>query len=43
MDDFISVLSGRTETVKLLEGIMKEKGQSPDDWLDTFLQRRKKL
>jgi type IV secretion system protein VirB4 len=43
MDDFISVLSGRTETVKLLEEIMKEKGQSPDDWLDTFLQRRKKL
>tara|TARA_R110001592_G_scaffold31482_2_gene110987 strand:- start:13444 stop:15849 length:2406 start_codon:yes stop_codon:yes gene_type:complete len=41
MDDFISVLSGRTETVKLLEDIMKEKGDSPEDWLDTFLQRRK--
>ncbi len=41
MDDFIAVLSGRTETVKLLEEIMKEKGKSPEDWLDTFLQRRK--
>ena len=41
MDDFIAVLSGRTETVKLLEDIMKEKGTSPEDWLDTFLQRRK--
>lgn len=41
MDDFIAVLSGRTETVKLLEDIMKEKGKYPEDWLDTFLQRRK--
>ena len=41
MDDFIAVLSGRTETVKLLEEIMKEKGKSPEDWLDTFLLRRK--
>lgn len=41
MDDFIAVLSGRTETVKLLEEIMKDKGKSPEDWLDTFLERRK--
>lgn len=41
MDDFIAVLSGRTETVKLLEEIMEEKGKSPEDWLDTFLLRRK--
>jgi len=43
MDDFISVLSGRTETVRLLEEIMHETGTDPDKWLNTFLQRRKKL
>lgn len=43
MDDFISVLSGRTETVRLLEEIMHETGTTPDKWLNTFLQRRKKL
>ncbi len=36
MDSFISVLSGRTETVTLLEDIIKKHGTKPNDWLKAF-------
>ena len=36
MDSFISVLSGRTETVTLLEDIIRQHGNVPDNWLRVF-------
>lgn len=36
MDNVINVLSGRTETVILLDEIRAELGTDPDDWLETF-------
>ncbi len=41
MDDLISVLSARTETVVVLDEVMEEVGDNPDDWLDLFLERIK--
>ena len=41
MDDFVSVLSGRTETVRLMHDIIKRVGQDPDSWLPIFLESRK--
>ncbi|UAT43452.1 VirB4 family type IV secretion/conjugal transfer ATPase [Anaplasmataceae bacterium AB001_6] len=44
MDDIISVLSGRAETVLLLDRIIEEVGSSdPKDWLDIFYDRVKNL
>ncbi|MFH1159241.1 MAG: VirB4 family type IV secretion/conjugal transfer ATPase, partial [Pseudomonadota bacterium] len=43
MDDFVAVLSGRTETVRLMHDLMDQYGSSPDDWLPRFLIRRKQL
>jgi type IV secretion system protein VirB4 len=42
MDDFVSVLSGRTETVQLMQEIINHVGPAPDSWLPIFLQSRKK-
>ena len=38
MDSFITVLSGRTETVKLCEDMRAEHGDNPDYWLPPFLE-----
>ena len=41
MDDTLAVLSGREETVRLLEGITAEVGDDPQVWLPIFHQRRR--
>ncbi|PIR37403.1 MAG: type IV secretion system protein VirB4 [Alphaproteobacteria bacterium CG11_big_fil_rev_8_21_14_0_20_39_49] len=41
MDNVINVLSGRAETVILLDEIRKEVGDNPDDWLPVFWERVK--
>jgi type IV secretion system protein VirB4 len=44
MDDLIKVLSGRAETVLLLDEIIKEIGsENPEDWLEVYYKRSKKL
>jgi len=40
LDDEIAVLSGRTETVNLLSGILQEVGHDPEIWLPIFHERR---
>lgn len=42
MDDIINVLSGRSETVILLDKIRAEVGDDPDMWLPIFLERLRK-
>ena len=39
LESCIRVLSGNTESVKLLDEIMEEVGHNPDDWLPVFLAR----
>lgn len=39
-DDLLSILSGREETVGLLDEIRAEVGDDPNDWLPLFHQRR---
>jgi len=39
MDDVINVLSGRADTVLLLDRIRAEVGNDPDDWLPVFFER----
>ena len=41
MDDALSVLSGREETVVLLDQIRSEVGDDPRHWLPLFHERRK--
>lgn len=41
MDNVINVLSGRAETVILLDQIRKEVGDAPEDWLPVFWERVK--
>ncbi len=43
MTDIINVLSGRADTVLLLDAIRKEVGENPDDWLPVFYERVRKL
>lgn len=43
MEDVISVLSGRAETVGLLDQIRREVGDKVEDWLPLFNQRIKEL
>ena len=43
MDDVIAVLSGRAETVALLDQIRLEVGDDPDMWLPIFAKRVKTL
>ncbi len=43
MDDLISVLSARTETVAVLDEVIKEVGEDPNDWLDIFIERANDL
>ncbi len=40
MDDLLAVLSGRTETVQLLDDLRAEVGDDPNAWLPLFHQRR---
>jgi type IV secretion system protein VirB4 len=39
MDDLINILSGRTETVSILDEVMEEFGEDPRDWLEAFMER----
>jgi type IV secretion system protein VirB4 len=41
MDNVVNVLSGRSETVLLLNEIRKEVGDKPGDWLPIFYERVK--
>ncbi len=42
LDEFIGVLSGRTETVNLVEELRNVHGDDPDAWLPIFMERMKK-
>ena len=39
MDDIINVLSGRSETVGLMNKIISEVGKDPNDWLPIFVEK----
>jgi type IV secretion system protein VirB4 len=39
MDDTIRVLSGRAETVRIMDEIIEEVGENPDDWLPIYYER----
>ena len=41
MDDILAILSGRTETIALLDRVRAEVGDDPRDWIPLFHQRRK--
>jgi type IV secretion system protein VirB4 len=41
MDDAVAILSGRQETVELLDQIISEVGEDPDVWMPLFHHRRK--
>jgi len=43
LDDALAVLSGRTETVELLDRIRAQYGDDPADWLGPFHQARRQL
>ncbi len=42
MTDIINVLSGRTETVLLLDQLRKEHGDNPEEWLHLFYEKTRK-
>jgi type IV secretion system protein VirB4 len=42
-DDALTVLSGRTETVELLDRIREEVGDDPAQWLPVFHAERRKV
>lgn len=41
MDDALAILSGREETVRLLDDIRKTVGDDPKDWIPLFHKKRK--
>ncbi len=43
MDNIIQVLSGRNDTVALLDRVIDEHGEDPKDWLPIFYQKAQKL
>lgn len=43
MDNIIGVLSGRTETVLLVQELIKEYGNKPTEWLPIFYQKIKNI
>ena len=43
MEEVIRVLSGRSETVAIMDEIMNEVGTDPDDWLPIYYQRTEQL
>ena len=43
MTDIINVLSGRTETVLMLDKLRKQYGDNPDNWLHLFYEKARKI
>ena len=43
MTDIINVLSGRTETVLMLDNLRKQYGDNPDNWLHLFYEKARKV
>ena len=44
MGDVVRVLSGRAETVLLLDEIIKEVGsEKPEDWIDIYYKRLRNM
>ena len=41
MDDVLAILSGREETVRLLDDIRTDTGDNPKDWIPVFHKQRK--
>ena len=41
LPEYLDVLSARTETIVEARTLMNERGEHPDDWLPTFLDRRR--
>lgn len=41
MDDIINVLSGKAETINLVDKIIKDVGEDPIDWLPIFFEKLK--
>lgn len=39
MDDMINILSGRAETVAILDEIRAKTGDNPEAWMAVFLER----
>lgn len=39
MNDFIEVLSARADTVRIMDKVIEEVGDHPDDWLPIFIDR----
>ena len=39
MDEVIKVLSGRVDTIALLDEIVAQVGADPDNWLEIFLEK----
>jgi type IV secretion system protein VirB4 len=42
LSDEVRVLSGNIKTAQILDKVIEEKGENPDNWLDTFIKRSKK-
>ena len=40
-DDELAIMSGSSDNNELLDEIIKEGGDNPDDWLPVFQERRK--
>lgn len=43
LDDYIAVLSGRTQTIRYMQDLIEKHGKSPEAWLPIFIQGRKSL
>ncbi|MFT6332753.1 MAG: type IV secretion system protein VirB4 [Lentimonas sp.] len=43
MDDAINVLSGKVETIALLDEIVNEVGTDPEDWLEIFYKKARDI
>ncbi len=43
LDDFIAVLSGRTQTVQYMHDLMHQYGPAPENWLPAFIEGRNAL
>jgi type IV secretion system protein VirB4 len=41
LPEYIAVLSGRANTVRFVDGLRKELGEAPEQWLPTFMERFK--
>jgi type IV secretion system protein VirB4 len=39
MDEVVRVLSARADTVRILDQIIEEVGDDPDNWLELYYQR----